>query len=854
MSSENLLHQYQGHLVPQSFSAGFVALSYVISFIGAASTLELVNRRTGFKGIYNNLLLFGAAVTMGGVSIWSMHFIGNRAIHMENGQRELQIAFSAGITALSFFVPIVVLMGAFLAVGTNSVVSRWRICAGGVLCGASVCGMHYLGNASIHNYTCEYRPSNVVGSAIIAVTASTAALSMFFVFRAMWANAWWKRMISALLLAGAVSGMHWCAAVGTRYRLRGLRPASEEPGNQTTLIVVICLSIGACITIASLAMLKARNMSKSAERAQKISLAAAIFDHDGRILVDPDGLIPSTIITNSFIETNRSEEFGIAHPLYHWMFQASRNWNGIIGLVGSIKKHLSYLRQQKNGAWPTIGVGEQGDDYATICRELFCDAALTLSERMRENLTSMGILWDEILPTGCSGRENPQTGCLAASDKSRGLEDSLESGSYMSAELGRGSLLFLVRRIRSERDIERLETAGYRFADLRQVSSIISSSMQIQTPGVESKLRRMAKYADQEGGVKLGVHLGLFAIKARVNTSGFDILVRRETKHLLPSIPLSIARLETWHMDILARFDRMTISSMLHSLEILTSTKTAPDKERRFAWKLRDSIEALRDYVQDPVMSDALFTAEGVSLPGEGEEYGQGRALLAFRVVVPIHSVVSSPSCEFIPLSFFKTQQLCQEHRLAFIQDIHREFGPVVHEAAKRAGKPASRRGKSRWGRPLRSQDSMASDEEGMADEKTLRVAGASSRELGESTSTVDLCKRYDSSKSGQRVAEAGASPPSYGGIMISQEITVGVEAAGSEAERVSSAVMTGELDKIEHISGVAAADATETGYLGLDGVRIHTGMVPRDGETCPSPTFVDVLFQHCINVRRDKV
>jgi NO-binding membrane sensor protein with MHYT domain len=160
---------------------------------------------------------------------------------MGDGQKELQIAFSAGITALSFFVPIIVLMGAFLAVGTNSVVSRWRICAGGVLCGASVCGMHYLGNASIHNYTCEYRPSNVIGSAIIAVTASTAALSIFFVFRAMWANAWWKRMISALLLAGAVSGMHWCAAVGTRYRLRGLRPESEEPGNNTTLIVVICL-------------------------------------------------------------------------------------------------------------------------------------------------------------------------------------------------------------------------------------------------------------------------------------------------------------------------------------------------------------------------------------------------------------------------------------------------------------------------------------------------------------------------------------------------------------------------------------------------------------------------------------
>ncbi|KFA62363.1 hypothetical protein S40285_07205, partial [Stachybotrys chlorohalonatus IBT 40285] len=236
MSSADLFRQYQGHMVPHSHGPGFVALSYVVSFVGAASTLELINRRTGFRGLYNNLLLIGAAVTMGGVAIWSMHFIGNRAIQMGEGEDGLQIAFSGGITALSFFVPIVVLALAFVAIGSSSIVSWWRVCVGGLLCGTGVCGMHYLGNLSIRNYTCEYEPANVVGSAIIAVTASTVALSMFFVFRAMWANVWWKRGLSALMLAGAVSGMHWCAAVGTRYRLVRVIPLEESEQN-TTLIV-----------------------------------------------------------------------------------------------------------------------------------------------------------------------------------------------------------------------------------------------------------------------------------------------------------------------------------------------------------------------------------------------------------------------------------------------------------------------------------------------------------------------------------------------------------------------------------------------------------------------------------------
>lgn len=43
-------------------------------------------------------------------------------------------------------------------------------------------------------------------------------------------------------------------------------------------------------------------MSKSARRAQKVTLGAAVFDKHGRILVDPDGVAPSAVITDSFLE------------------------------------------------------------------------------------------------------------------------------------------------------------------------------------------------------------------------------------------------------------------------------------------------------------------------------------------------------------------------------------------------------------------------------------------------------------------------------------------------------------------------------------------------------------------------
>lgn len=201
------------------------------------------SRKTRWKKLTfltHSLLLVSAAVTMGGISIWCMHYIGNRAIQIDHGQVELQIAYSSGFTALSFFMPIIVLLVAFVALGTNEKVSWWRVAFGGTLAGTAICGMHYLGNASINNYVCIYTVPNVVGAALIAVAASIIALSVFFVLRSSWTNSWWKRGMTAVTLAGAVSGMHWCASTGTQYKLVAL---NETGGlsRSVTVIVVICL-------------------------------------------------------------------------------------------------------------------------------------------------------------------------------------------------------------------------------------------------------------------------------------------------------------------------------------------------------------------------------------------------------------------------------------------------------------------------------------------------------------------------------------------------------------------------------------------------------------------------------------
>jgi hypothetical protein len=49
-------------------------------------------------------------------------------------------------------------------------------------------------------------------------------------------------------------------------------------------------------------MYTARMRKRYASKAQKVVLAAAVFDKQGRILVNPDGLVPSEMITDTFLE------------------------------------------------------------------------------------------------------------------------------------------------------------------------------------------------------------------------------------------------------------------------------------------------------------------------------------------------------------------------------------------------------------------------------------------------------------------------------------------------------------------------------------------------------------------------
>ncbi|PHH86417.1 hypothetical protein CDD83_10276 [Cordyceps sp. RAO-2017] len=657
-TSEELFEQYRGHFVPYKFEAGFVCLSYAVSLIGTGSTLELIRRQTSNRGFHNFLLLTGAAISMGGIAIWSMNYIGNRAISILDGQRELQIAYTTGLTVLSLFIPIIVLFIAFVIISTHGRVCWIRITLSGTISGATFIGMHYLVDASIHNYKASYHAGNIVGAALIAVFANISVLACFFVFESAWTNVWWKRVCSAMLFAGAVSGMQWCAATGTRYRLLHLYRPGDGISRDDSLIAVICLSVGAFVIMIISIIYSHWIKSDYAKKARKVALAAAVFDERGRIMVSQEGLLPSEVITDKFIPTSCNDVFDTSHPVFHWIFWASQNWPKVARVIGAMQSHVAALCSKKFARKVKLKLlgdnGEAVENYNMILCELFCLAALALSSKMKESLETAGSLWDEIFATG--DETTQWTRMPSVSDGSSDAaslykpqsDDMSEKGqSVVSNELGQGSLMFLVRHVNSRRDTERLEAAGYRFAELHHVVGTIRSSMKIKTPDFEEKLRKMSRRSDRNALLSPGAHLGLFAVRARLDYGGFDVLVPKKTKNLLPAVRLQKEHLEAWQQAMVQGFQGLTAPVIVQQLQL---GDFESGRERRFAGQLLDSIISLREWVDHPVFDEARFNPQIVQVPCSSLGGASTCSMVAFQLVLPIHFNVTFQNFEVMPL------------------------------------------------------------------------------------------------------------------------------------------------------------------------------------------------------------
>jgi PAS domain S-box-containing protein len=228
------------------YSPALVALSIVIAVLASYAALALSARVTASRGRFRVAWLIGGSIAMG-VGIWSMHFVGMLAFHLP-----VPMAYDVRTVALSALVAVAASALA-LYVASRPVVSGAGLGAAGLLMGAGIAGMHYVGMIGLEvPATVRYVPWLVAASVAIAVGASLAALALAIRFRREeTVRVRWYKAGASLLMGAAIVGMHYTAMAATRFGpARGALALPQESLLRTNGLAA-GVAVGAIATLGS---------------------------------------------------------------------------------------------------------------------------------------------------------------------------------------------------------------------------------------------------------------------------------------------------------------------------------------------------------------------------------------------------------------------------------------------------------------------------------------------------------------------------------------------------------------------------------------------------------------------------
>lgn len=483
-----------------------------------------------------------------------------------------------------------------------------------------------------------------------------------------------------------------------------------------------------------------------------------------------------------------------------------------------MRQHIEYkstLPGSNSEANLNSNEGKTFHSGSIIFREQFCIAAADLAKQIDEPLEDVGILFDEIFHTGQTTKSRARK--LAKS------QHDLERDEKAIPMHGKGQLLFLVRRA-SPKEAGKLAASGYRFADIKNIAPLVARSMQINCNDLNSRLATMSEYATEAHILQPGVHLACFALRARIR-SGFEVLVRKDARNQLPTIPLPFDALEHWMVDYLSQLDGWTVSACLKYLCLKGKGPDPFTEEQKFAAQLHDTLVVLESEIDTPLFSEARLIAKPVSAPCRGandvEKPGQAM-LIALRLIFPIQYQARSQKFEFTPLSFFRIQQYVYKNspdHAIFARKIHREFGPILNKQ-----RPSMEGGPKNPRNPRR--ETFLEHVRGMKSRSSPDVR----RPLGAWIPSSRANRSLDSSSEIKLV-----ETQTFGGIMVSQEVSVDIKDLGEGGP---------DRESDDGMRGMELCDRKEMSH-GQMGTRGRAMKEVEDPET-----YVDTLFTFCMEGR----
>ncbi|MFE0023343.1 MHYT domain-containing protein [Amycolatopsis sp. NPDC059021] len=194
-----------------------LALAYITSAVGCTVGLACTVQARRAGTARRCLLWLGmAALSIGGVGIWLMHFIAMLGFATPG----MPVRYDISRTGLSAILAVIAVFVGLAVLGTRGNFAWWRLLIAGIVTGLAVNIMHYTGMWAVHvQGTIDYEPTLVAVSVIIAVLS--AAVALWFTAKL---DLIIHRLLAGLVMAIAVTGMHYTGMAAVRVHLAASAP------------------------------------------------------------------------------------------------------------------------------------------------------------------------------------------------------------------------------------------------------------------------------------------------------------------------------------------------------------------------------------------------------------------------------------------------------------------------------------------------------------------------------------------------------------------------------------------------------------------------------------------------------
>jgi NO-binding membrane sensor protein with MHYT domain/nitrogen-specific signal transduction histidine kinase/ActR/RegA family two-component response regulator len=293
-------------VVTGTYNPHLVALSILVAAFTSYTALDLGGRVAATQGIAPRVWLVAAAIAMGG-GIWSMHFIAMLAFNMP-----VPMSYDIGLTTLSLVVAIFVTGVGFYFINRQSA-PPLSLVFSGIFMGLGIAAMHYIGMAAMREHAdISYDFLFLALSLVVAIGASTAAL--WLAFRTTDLG---QKLVAAVVMGVAISGMHYSAMRGTTFAVHG--PVHEAQGyaslDQTNLALVVA---GITFVILAFALIASLQQENSERRRAEEALRRSEAYLDQAQAASHTGSFGWNAVTDEVYwsaETFRIYEFDGAVPL-----------------------------------------------------------------------------------------------------------------------------------------------------------------------------------------------------------------------------------------------------------------------------------------------------------------------------------------------------------------------------------------------------------------------------------------------------------------------------------------------------------------------------------------------------------